>query len=390
MDARFFSLSMVWTITLVCFHGAPVKATNSGLRLDVPYNVEPNSQLVINCSLDARSTDLTTLASLTIFGSRPYGGVEDFDQLATVDMWSNEPKLGNELVEADVSIAGRIEEGPSEISVLILSWNSPTKLYRNTYKCVANGITRKGEATSLASTVKLEQVGGGGCCHKMDSVSSHLQHLAEVTQETASDSSRKVDLISSRLQRLTEVVQETANISKEVVSQVQGQDHKMLELESKLDAVHLTTRFLSTLMTIDRTKYDVSPVYKETLYLATRQPKVFNIVADNEACQQQGGYLAEIDDDEESRFVFNFAKAMGGSDIFMTGGNDIDEEGKFVFFHSKKSVPQQLTWLRGQPDDYKRKEDCMHFWITRGGLNDTPCTSNSKYICEVPLRAQKQ
>ncbi|GFR79988.1 C-type lectin [Elysia marginata] len=383
MDALLFSVSVVWTITLMGFYGAPVEATNSGLRLDVPYNVEPNSQrglLVINCSLDARSTDLTTLASLTIFGSRPYGGVEDFEQLATVDMWSNDPILGNELVDADVTVVGKIEEELSENSVLILSWNSPTKLYRHTYKCVAKGINRKRQGVSVVSSVKLEQVGGGGCCHKMDLISSHLQNLEEVVQQTANASHHKMELITSQLQHLEQAVRETSNTS-------QGQDNKMRELESKLDAVHLTTRILSTLMTVDRTKYDVSPVYKETLYLASRAVKLFNIAADDKACQKQGGYLAEIDDDQESQFVLDFATETGGTEIFMIGANDLDDEGHFVFFHSKKPVPGHLTWKSGEPNDSQGKEDCVHFWPSQGGLNDKNCNTQSKYICEIPLHA---
>ena len=69
----------------------------------------------------------------------------------------------------------------------------------------------------------------------------------------------------------------------------------------------------------------------------------------------------------------------------MTGGNDVEHEGKFVYFHSKKPVPNHVTWLSGQPSG--GNEDCMHFWISRKGLNDTRCGGKAKFVCEIPLRA---
>ena len=71
-------------------------AVSPGMILDVSYNLEPTSQsgfLVINCSLDSSLTDLETVASLAVFGSRPYGSEGDLEQLAAVDLWSNTPKL---------------------------------------------------------------------------------------------------------------------------------------------------------------------------------------------------------------------------------------------------------------------------------------------------------
>ena len=246
------------------------------------------------------------------------------------------------------------------MSILVLSWNSATNLYRNSYKCLANGINRKGEATSVSSTVTVQVLGDSACC-------------------------QNIDLVSSELGRLIKAVQAT-NTSTEVVEQVQGLSEKLLELEAKLKTFHLSTRVVSTLLTIDKTKYDASRVYKDRIYLASRQVKEFDIAADNRTSQVQGGYLVELDDNEELQFVMNFSKSVGGTDIFMTGGSDIEKESVFTYFHSKTPVPPELTWIPGQPDDYNGREDCMHIWLKHGGLNDTVCKLQVvKYICEIPL-----
>ena len=69
---------------------------SSGITLDVSHNSKSDAQsgfLEINCSVDPSLSHLDTVASLAVFGSRPYGGKDEFDQLAVVEMWSNIPKL---------------------------------------------------------------------------------------------------------------------------------------------------------------------------------------------------------------------------------------------------------------------------------------------------------
>ncbi|KAK3767272.1 hypothetical protein RRG08_035262 [Elysia crispata] len=64
-----------------------------------------------------------------------------------------------------------------------------------------------------------------------------------------------------------------------------------------------------------------------------------------------------------------FAKALGGGLHFLTGGNHLDNEEVFTYFHSKKRIPS-LKWLSGQPDNGHGCDGCMTFESRLYGLND--------------------
>ena len=66
----------------------------------------PQSEhLDINCTLDTTKTELETVTSLTLLGSRPSEDNEEFDQLAELEIWTNSPmmvSLGNGTVFCNV------------------------------------------------------------------------------------------------------------------------------------------------------------------------------------------------------------------------------------------------------------------------------------------------
>ncbi|MGK2135052.1 C-type lectin domain-containing protein, partial [Klebsiella pneumoniae] len=153
---------------------------------------------------------------------------------------------------------------------------------------------------------------------------------------------------------------------------------------------HLSTRLHSTMLGIEQSKFVVSGVYNERIYLATKVEAVFDINAANEDCKSQGGYLLELDDSAESDYVIDFVKKVGGPDTeFGTGGNDLVNEGFFRYINSGKAIPSNLPWYPGEPNNNGpngAEEDCMMFWSKDKKLNDASCKLSMKYVCEVPLR----
>lgn len=358
-----FSTSLIIQVFLVLiiviFYAQQVKGDSSAINLDV---FKPDGQshvhMVVNCSIDSNLPGLETLASLAVYGSKPYGRHGEFDRLAVLDMWSLNPTLASELEDSDVSVTGNLS--PKQDPYLVISWNSQTNLYRDSFKCVANGIDEGGKAKSINTIVQLN-VGSEQC-------SQSNQHLSVQIQE-----------LSSQYEVL-------ANTSHDALKEVSLLNAKFDQIEDKLNAINLRTRVHSTLLAIDLTKFDVSDIYKERVYLASKQEKNFNLPTANAACQAAGGYLLEIDDNEENKFAFDFAKRIGGSDHFALGGNDLEREGRFIYFNSKKPVPDHVTWMRDRPNNAGGKEHCMEIWLSQGGLNDIPCASKVKFICEIPLR----
>uniref|UniRef100_A0A1I8P288 C-type lectin domain-containing protein n=1 Tax=Stomoxys calcitrans TaxID=35570 RepID=A0A1I8P288_STOCA len=64
------------------------------------------------------------------------------------------------------------------------------------------------------------------------------------------------------------------------------------------------------------------------------------------------------------------------------GGNDLGEEGKFIWTPTGKRF-EFSNWQKGQPDNYKSNEHCVHYYnIADFEWNDAPCSSKIGFICE--------
>ena len=243
--------------------------------------------------------------------------------------------------EGDVSVRGILKSrGPDE-SALVLSWNKATNFCPNAFKCVAEGIKNK-KSLSISSTIAKAVPDGGACCWNRDSVNSVLGRSAAT-------------MFLGKVQALSK------------------------NLQDKIEQVHF-------LLTIGGAQFDVSGEYEGRIYLASRLTTQSNIAQKNKVCTAKGGYLVEFDNQKELDFVLNFAKAIDEDENFMSGGNDLDNEGVFTYFNSKKKIPS-LKWRSGQPDNHRGEEDCVVFRLDVYGLNDIRCEASAQFICEIPLHA---
>ncbi|GFO31298.1 collectin-11 [Plakobranchus ocellatus] len=372
--ACFQNYLLMAMIVLIVTFVTSGKGATPAINLDVSHTNDPTTPsglLVVNCSVDANLTDMVTVASLTVFGSKPYGNQGEFDELALVDMWSQSPKLTSDLEDADVVISGKTGPENDSHSYLAMSWNSPTPGYRQYYKCVANGLDHQRQGVSIATTVKIEIL-NGGCCEKMDSIDSQLREVTEkvgntCTAKTAAALTGQVKNLHSKIEALD--------------SKIEGE---IEALASKLETFQQNQNLHFKMMAIDKGSFDVSDISKGRVYLASKAQAAFNIGAANQACKSSGGHLVEFDDDEEYQFVYDFATRTGGANTFWTGANDIEREGHFVYFNSKKPVPTLTAWSSGQPDNADGSEDCIEIRLTFG-LNDWICSQTGKFVCEVEL-----
>ncbi|GFO39067.1 Cd209 antigen, partial [Plakobranchus ocellatus] len=95
----------------------------------------------------------------------------------------------------------------------------------------------------------------------------------------------------------------------------------------------------------------------------------------NELCKTIDAYLVELDSRDEQKFVSAFLRAHSKS-FAIIGANDVEREGIFVHYNSKKPIPA-LRWYRTQPDNW-RNEDCVRMWPY--GLNDVTCRLSGAYM----------
>ena len=252
----------------------------------------------------------------------------------------------------------------------------------------------------------------GGTLNSTTDVMSEVQSLQVTLEQFQAKSYVADEQISSKFADLSEQLNDL-NVKSEdkfgnVSSQILDLTNQVADFETKFREMNegVSTQ-LETLVAnlkdfrsdmngqfkipgIDRSRFEVSDKYRNTVYLVSKTEENFNIASANNFCRESGGYLVELDDMEEYQFVRGLVTRIEGATYFWTGGNDIDEEGTFVYYDSKKPVPPNL-WTYGvgrptQPDDYRGQEDCMEISLRWGGaLNDDVCTQPGKYVCERPL-----
>ena len=262
-----------------------------------------------------------------------------------------------DLKVADVTVNGDVGQGPDQEPFLVISWGTRDARYLQ-YKCVARGKGTDGKDISLLSEVKSAPE-RESCCKSLASMQSQLGNVSIFMENVI-------------------------NTTGELSSQIQALAATVKEMDTKLDFMRDTMLSEFRMMKIDRSRYDVSGVHNDRVYLASKSVETFNLANANSFCRAMGGYLVELDDAQEYRFVFDFVSSIRGTNNFWTGGNDADREGHFVYYNSKKPVPN-LTWVGGQPDNGSGTEDCMQINLHLGGLNDDQCYNKGKYVCEVPL-----
>ncbi|GFO04827.1 C-type lectin-related protein 1 [Plakobranchus ocellatus] len=120
-------------------------------------------------------------------------------------------------------------------------------------------------------------------------------------------------------------------------------------------------------------------------YHLSKQRYPFDIEKMNERCKSLGGYLVELNNKAEQKFVWRVIHAAEAKrEIVYTGLTDLGQEGRFYHYHTKKPMARGTYWRRRQPDNYRGKEHCTN--LMHWGLNDIDCHRNARYMCETSLK----
>lgn len=68
------------------------------------------------------------------------------------------------------------------------------------------------------------------------------------------------------------------------------------------------------------------------------------------------------------------------------GADDIKTEGTFVWTDGTLLPTDSDLWLNAQPDDYDKREDCVHAcYFDSLGFNDYICSRVVDFVCEIDL-----
>ncbi|RUS83908.1 hypothetical protein EGW08_008322, partial [Elysia chlorotica] len=109
-----------------------------------------------------------------------------------------------------------------------------------------------------------------------------------------------------------------------------------------------------------------------TYFYVTTVPTPFDLTEANEKCKERGGYLWEVDDDEELRYVSRRLNIVFYQDRFYIGANDVENEGTFVYFNSGKPILPN-RWAANNPSNSGDNEDCVEIITDPPSFNDVPC-----------------
>jgi len=107
-------------------------------------------------------------------------------------------------------------------------------------------------------------------------------------------------------------------------------------------------------------------------------------------CRFHGMHLASVNSAGEQKDLEEHITSFGmGNEHFWSSGTDQAEEGKFFWMSTGKPLTYE-NWNAGEPNNFKYEngegENCLELWNRDGkGLkwNDTPCSFESYFVCEV-------
>ncbi|GFS08350.1 C-type lectin [Elysia marginata] len=307
--------------------------------------------------------------SLTVYASRLYGEQGEFDPLVAIDLWASAPQVMNDIAPSDLNVFGRIGTGGDTRSQLTFSWKSSRNNQVRRYKCEAIGFDSSRRVVTISVTSEAIAGNSGSNAISKESLGDLTQTILEgVANSTTelSDDVQGVDADVAGLRQKVDTLQEMVTAQNSTINDMQ-------ERVSSFTDLYKFTYVMSN--------FDVSDIFRGRRYYASKAVAPFNIQAADSLCSMLDGYLVEVDDMDEFHFVHSFVRNVAGTDFFFTGANDIDREGVWKFWHSKKPVTF-FHWKSRQPDNARNNEDCVELRLSFGAFNDYVCSAKGKFVCE--------
>ncbi|GFN93792.1 C-type lectin domain family 4 member f [Plakobranchus ocellatus] len=356
------------------------------------YVVSDSPSLGIRCTFGRIGAKLATLKGLELYRININGGGKR-EKIA--DVTSENLTYG--LSQSDISATGQIQE--DALSSLYVQYTSNTDGYCRGYSCVAKGVGGNGKKRSVHTSIKVKGVNGTLCSKSRQanecSVSSEAVQAQEeaikkledemgefsTVLQTMKNSEAEIEELREQVSNLTSVPDAFQECENDIELLKKNFSEFFVETLGELKRLSQISSGYGLIFSIDRTRYDVSTIYKKNIYLATRMIGKFTLQEMNQTCTETKGYLVEFSDLDEQNFVKGFLRTLGTNKYF-TGANDVDNEGNFVYYTSGKPVVN-VKWMAGNPKVPGDNEDCVQ--IFPPGLINVNCDTFSRFVCEVPI-----
>ncbi|CAB3359276.1 Hypothetical predicted protein [Cloeon dipterum] len=133
-------------------------------------------------------------------------------------------------------------------------------------------------------------------------------------------------------------------------------------------------------------KHEVSAVGLKKLstgyYYISKANEKTNWFMASKFCESKGLKLVSIESEAENTAIVG---AIGNTnENYWLSGTDLGSEGKFYWSATGKDIKGFTFYSRGQPDNYKTNEHCLHFWIDP--FIKPPVLRWNDYTCGLPCR----
>ncbi|CAL1530128.1 unnamed protein product [Lymnaea stagnalis] len=286
--------------------------------------------LDLRCSFtQGGNTGIISLVSMFISRSRDTHNI-DYQEIASVNSFTG--NLSN-VAHGNATVSGFISNlGESYLS---MHWTSPDDQEAGLYNCVANGVDGTGHPISVMST-------------------------SQVTSEVPS---------------IIQMVQEILNLK--------------VNMNNALGNNCTSGSWQTRLELMKNARFEISSLYKGRRYLLSKIADFVSAPVAQESCELYGGYLAEIEDDDELQFVQNFFKTRSKIDFkfVLIGGTDEGHENVWVYQRDGRAMTY-TKWALGEPVGGVTN-NCLFLGSERNWLMAaSPCLVlvedyNPRYLCEV-------
>ncbi|XP_055865366.1 uncharacterized protein LOC129922673 [Biomphalaria glabrata] len=283
--------------------------------------------------------------------------------LISLSLYRSANKTDSELIyiasinsfDADVQ-AAKVEDSIAKFSgqinnknesFLRVVWEFPDLNKSGVYKCEANGINTLGKAVTLSSTAVV--IG----------VRPDNEQLVET------------------LQKLT---QNMENLQSRMNS---TEDHvRILDNFNKLRS--------SEQNNLTNALFVVSPTFRGKQYMLIKNQLYITANLAEVLCGVFGGYLAEVDSEEEFRFIRDNLLALNLFRFVVTGATDEKKEGVWINRYSKTPA-KVFNWGPGEPNG-GNNENCQSYGYYGNNwyMNDLGCSVYTAFavgfVCEVEVK----
>ncbi|GFR73349.1 lectin C-type domain protein [Elysia marginata] len=351
-----------------------------------PLCCESYQAHTISCNTDTYLIPIQHVTSLTVYASQGYAKNDEYTRLAAVECGKASPLLFDSSKQYDVS--GNIGTGNDNMSQLVFSWKSPWVQRVKSYKCEVQGVDTKGRNVTISV---IAEAPTSECfpdkIKKTQTVCAPVECGPDLMDQDQLEASTETILhgvtnLTAELGRSTKKVHFDFDALQIMVimldDKVGAQTSEIKDIQWKISsfiALYKYTYLVSN--------FDILGTFRGKRYYVSKTEALFDIWAADGQCSRLDGHLVEIDDQAEYNFVVKKLKIVSG-DTFLTGGNDINKENDWRFWHSNRPMTFS-RWHEGQPDNYEKYEDCLEIAKEMEGknkYNDIGCDVKGKFICE--------